>query len=185
MRKLLYDEILAERKTNSEALLAVRHPVSLLLDNIRSLYNVGAMFRTCDSAMAEKLILTGYTPHPPREEIDKTALGATASVPWKYFKYPADAIEELKAEGKKIFALELTDKKRMYDSLLPEDFPLCIVLGNELSGISQNVMQICDDSIEIPMYGVKHSLNVSISGGIALYEAVRIWEKYSQEGLIK
>lgn len=183
MRKLLYDEILAERKTNEAALQAVRHPVSVLLDNIRSLYNVGSLFRTCDSALAEKLILTGYTPYPPRVEIDKTALGATSSVPWKYYKFPADAISDLKAEGKKIFALELTDEKRMYDDILPEDFPVCLVLGNELSGISNDVMRLCDDSVEIPMYGVKHSLNVSVSGGIAIYEAVRLWRKYHKEAL--
>lgn len=177
MKKLLHDEILQERFTNEQALHAARNPVSLLLDNIRSLYNVGSLFRTADSALAESLIMTGYTPHPPREEIAKTALGAVDSVPWKYFKDPIEAVAYMKSLGKKVYALELTDKKRYYDSLTAADFPLCIVLGNELTGIADNVLADCDDSIEIPMYGVKHSLNVGVAGGIALFEAVRAWRQ--------
>lgn len=177
MYKLIHAEILSERLTNAEALQAQRHPISLFLSNIRSLYNVGSLFRTADSALAHSLVLTGYTPHPPREEIEKTALGAVDSVPWAYYKNEIDAAREIKSQGVKLIALELTDKKRQYDSLSLEDFPCCIVLGNELTGISNELLAKCDDAIEIPMYGVKHSLNVSVAGAIALYEAVKIWRK--------
>ena len=175
MYKLLHGEILDERLTNEQAMQCQRHPVSLLLSNIRSLYNVGSLFRTADSALAASLIMTGYTPHPPREEIMKTALGAVDSVPWQYFKDEIEAAKSIKASGVKLFALELTDKKRQYDSLKIEDYPLCIVLGNELTGISDELLAECDDAIEIPMYGVKHSLNVGVAGAIALFEAVKIW----------
>lgn len=179
MRKLLHDEILKERLLPDGALQAKRHPVSLLLHNVRSLYNVGSAFRTADSALARELILTGYTPHPPRKEIQKTALGATESVPWRYFVEISDAINTLKNEGLRIIALEITNKKRHYDSLLSNEFPLCLVLGNELTGLDDSVLELCHDAVEIPMYGVKHSLNVSVAAGIALFEAVRIWKSYS------
>lgn len=175
MKKLLHGEILAERITNEVAMSSIRHPISLFLDNIRSLYNVGSIFRTADSALAEEIILTGYTPAPPREEILKTALGAVDSVPWKYFKNPLDGIKYLKEKGVKVLALELTDKKRFYDTIRFDEFPICLVAGNELTGIDDKILRECDDSIEIPMYGVKHSLNVSVATGIALFEAVKIY----------
>ena len=177
MKKLIHSEILVERLSIEEATTIERHPVSVLLSNIRSLYNVGSMFRTCDAALVQELILCGYTPHPPREEIEKTALGAVDTVPWKYHKKEENAILELKEKGIKVIALEITDKKKNYDELIYQDFPLCIVLGNEISGIDNNVLDLCDNAIEIPMYGVKHSLNVSVAGGIAIFEAVRIWKK--------
>ncbi len=178
MKKLTHAEILAERLTPEESLKAERKPVSLMLHNIRSMYNVGSLFRTSDSAMLSELIMCGFTPHPPRKEIEKTALGAVDSVPWKYFENISDAIEEQKNKGIKVIALELTNKKRQYTSLEKNDFPLCLVLGNELVGIDDDVLQLCDDAIEIPMYGVKHSLNVSVSAGIAVYEALRKWESF-------
>lgn len=174
-KKLLHSEILSERLTDDEALSSIRHPVSLMLDNIRSNYNVGSIFRTADSALVQELILTGYTPHPPKKEIEKTALGAHKSVPWKYFHNQNEAIIYVKEQKIKLLALELTEKKRNYDSLEKTDFPCCIVLGNELTGIDQNLLDQCDDSIEIPMYGVKHSLNVSVAAGIAVFEAIRKW----------
>jgi len=179
MRKLIHGEILQERLTNEEAIEAERHPVSIMAVNIRSMYNIGSLFRTADSALASELILTGFSPYPPREEIRKTALGAVDSVPWKYFQNTLDAIKYQKDKGFKIFALELTDKKRYYDSLSINEYPLCILLGNEISGLEDEVIDACDDSIEIPMFGVKHSLNVSVAAGIALFEAVKIWNKQS------
>lgn len=178
IKKLTHDEILHERKTNEESLACERHPIYVMLDNIRSLYNVGSFFRTCDSALVKELILCGFTPHPPRKEIEKTALGATDSVPWKYFKESLDAMAYLKDLGVKTFAVELTDKKRYYDTLQAEEYPLCLILGNELTGISDNILSVCDASIEIPMYGVKHSLNVSIAGGIVIFDAVRQLKKF-------
>lgn len=177
IHKLLHSEILQERLTEEQSLAAARHPIALLLDNIRSSYNVGSIFRTADSAMAKEVILTGFTPHPPKKELEKTALGAIDSVPWSYFQSPIEAVNSLKERKIKIIALELTDKKRQYDSLALDDFPCCIVLGNELTGINPQVLNLCDDAIEIPMYGVKHSLNVSVAAGVALFEAVKIWRQ--------
>ncbi|MCX7909769.1 MAG: RNA methyltransferase [Ignavibacteria bacterium] len=178
MRRLLHNEILKERLTIEQAKKVARHPVSILLHNIRSLYNVGSIFRTCDAALCKELILCGFTPFPPRKEIEKTALGAVETVPWRYFKDTIEAINSLKREGNKIFALEITDKKRPYTSLRKEEFPLVIVVGNELVGIDQKVLDFCDDAIEIPMFGVKHSLNVAVATGIVLFETVRIYWKY-------
>ncbi|MGB9772125.1 MAG: RNA methyltransferase [Candidatus Kapaibacteriota bacterium] len=178
MRRLLHNEILKERLSIEQAKKTVRHPVSLLLHNIRSLYNVGSIFRTCDSALCKELILSGFTSHPPRREIEKTALGAVDTVPWRYFKDTSDAIHTLKGEGNKVFALEITDRKRYYTSLQKDEFPLVIVLGNELVGIDQDVLELCDDAIEIPMFGVKHSLNVAVAAGIVLFETVRLYRRY-------
>ena len=152
-----------------------RHPVSMLLVNIRSLYNVGSIFRTCDSALVKLLGLSGFSPYPPREEIEKTALGAVETVPWFYEKNPKLAIERMKSLGNKVFAVELTDKKRSYTSLRREEFPLCLVMGNELTGLDDDIIDACDDAIEVPMYGVKHSLNVAVAAGIVAFEAVRLW----------
>jgi tRNA G18 (ribose-2'-O)-methylase SpoU len=174
-KKLLHSEILTERLTENQAIESNRHPVSIMLHNIRSSYNVGSIFRTADSALLDEVIMSGFTPHPPKKEIEKTALGAHKSVPWQYFKDPIEAISYLKEHNKKVFALELTDKKRLYNSLEINDFPCCIVLGNELTGIDQEIIDQCDDSIEIPMYGVKHSLNVSVACGIAVFEAIHKW----------
>jgi tRNA G18 (ribose-2'-O)-methylase SpoU len=176
MKKLIHSEILAERLSPEDALSSLRHPVSLLLYNVRSLYNVGSIFRTADSALVSELILVGFTPHPPRKEIEKTALGATETVPWKYYKTIAEAINYLRSKNIKLIALELTDKKRSYDSLETGDYPCCLVLGNELTGLDDHVLEACDDAVEIPMFGVKHSLNVSVAAGIAVYESVRTWQ---------
>ncbi|HPD34151.1 MAG TPA: RNA methyltransferase, partial [Candidatus Kapabacteria bacterium] len=160
---------------------AKRHPVSLMLYNIRSLYNVGSIFRTADSALLESLILCGFTPHPPRDEISKTALGADETVPWYYEKNIFDAIEKEKSKGKIIIAVELTDSSRNYDQLQINDFPLVLILGNEISGIDDSVLERCNSAIEIPMYGMKHSLNVSVAAGIVAYEAVKIWKKVNND----
>ncbi len=175
MYKLSYEEILAERKSIEEFSIMDKPPINVLLHNIRSLYNVGSFFRTCDSAAINELILTGYTPHPPRKEIDKTALGATQTVKWSYYDNILEAISVQKEKKYKIFAVELTDNKRLYDSINLDEYPICLIFGNELTGIDDDVMAVCDDAIEIPMYGVKHSLNVAVSGGIVIYEAVRSW----------
>lgn len=177
MRKLTHSEILDERFSNDEIQEVERHPVYVLLDNIRSLYNVGSMFRTCDSARVAELILTGFTPAPPRKEIEKTALGAVDTVPWKYFKKSTDALIYLKEKGVKIVAVELTEEKRLYTELKKEEYPICLVMGNELTGIDDEVLAMCDTSVEIPMYGVKHSLNVGIAAGITIFEAVRKWRE--------
>lgn len=145
----------------------------MVLDNVRSVYNVGSFFRTSDSAGIKELILCGYTPFPPREDLDKTALGSIQTVHWKRFETIKDAITHLKKQNIKIIAVEQTDIKRSYLSLDHNEFPLAFVFGNELTGIDDDVIDLCDDSVEIPMYGHKHSLNVSVSAGIIIYEAIR------------
>lgn len=177
MKKLTHGDILEQRLTPEDAFKAGRHPVSLIVDNVRSLYNVGSMFRTADAAFLKELVLCGYTPHPPRIEIEKTALGAVDTVPWRYCKNTLDAVESFKNAGVKVLAVELTDSGKRYDELTKEDFPLALVVGNEITGIEDDVLKACDGAIEIPMYGVKHSLNVSVATGIALFEAVRKWKE--------
>ena len=177
MRKLTHDEIAKNRKNLQEFSDAVRNPIYALADNIRSLYNVGSIFRSSDGAMLNRLYLTGYTPHPPRKESDKTALGATNTVAWKYQKNPLDVIEELKEQKIKICLLELTNRSMPYYDLTPEDFPLCLVIGNEITGVSKEVVNAADMAIEIPMYGHKQSLNVAVAYGIVLYDCLRILQQ--------
>lgn len=174
VKKLAYDEIAARRVPASAAGEALRLPVAGMLDNIRSLYNVGSMFRTSDGAMIRHLYLCGYTPAPPRKEIAKTALGAVDSIPWSHHRDPLEAIALARQAGMKICVLEHTDKSMPTYALTPADFPLCLVVGNELTGVSAPVIAAADCAVEIPLYGVKHSLNAAVAYGIALFEMVRI-----------
>ena len=175
MRKLTHAEISNKRVPENQVENASRIPLIVLVDNVRSLYNVGSIFRTSDGAMIEKLILAGFTPHPPRKEIEKTALGSTKSVPWEYIKHPIEIIQSLKERGYKICCLELTDKSIHYNDIKTSDFPICLVIGNEISGVSKEVIELCDLAIEIPMYGIKQSLNVAVAYGIAVFELARLW----------
>lgn len=170
MRKLTYEEILKERPNEEELEKLPKHKIIVILDNIRSSYNVGSIFRTCDSTRIEELLLCGFTPHPPKKELAKTALGALNTVKWKYFKTTLGAIEYAKSLNYKVYAVELTTNKKIYSEVQANEFPVAVILGNELSGIDDDVIKHCDDSIEIPMYGIKHSLNVSVATGIILYE---------------
>jgi tRNA G18 (ribose-2'-O)-methylase SpoU len=179
MKKLTHDEISAKRNT-LETLHKIKPlPVHIILNSIRSNYNVGSIFRTSDGVMIEKLYLCGYTPHPPKKEIMKTALGATESVAWEYVHDPVDVIKKLKKNGIKICALELTEKSKDYYSIKINDFPLCLIVGNEITGVSQELIDLCDFSIEIPQYGIKQSLNVAVAYGIAVFELRKIFEKNS------
>lgn len=177
MKKLNHSEILALRLSPEELGRVERHPVKLILHNIRSLYNVGSLFRTADSALLSEIIMCGFTPYPPRKEIEKTALGAVDTVPWRYFPDIKDAILSVRNDGYKIAALEICSKSRPYSQFSREDFPLCIIAGNELTGIDDDVINLCDFALEIPMYGVKHSLNVSVAAGISIFEAVRAFRQ--------
>ncbi|NTW53011.1 MAG: RNA methyltransferase [Chlorobiaceae bacterium] len=152
-----------------------RHPVTLMLHNIRSMWNVGSMFRTADAAGIEKIVITGYTATPPRKEIDKTALGAQNTVPWQYIEDPAEAVAMLKAEGKRVFGLEIAANSRMYTELTPGDFPLVLIVGNEVVGLGDELLSLCDDVLEIPQYGIKHSMNVAVAAGVALFESIRVF----------
>lgn len=177
MRKLTHDEIAAKRLSPDAIKTIERLPVVVIVDNVRSLYNVGSLFRTSDGARIEKLVLTGFSPHPPRKEIDKTALGATESVPWEYIHSPVDAARRYKSQGYTLVTLEQTDRSIPYYSVSEKSFPLCLVVGNEITGVSKEVLELCDQALEIPMYGIKQSLNVAVAYGIAIFELVKIWNE--------
>ena len=184
MKKLSHDEIALNRSTLDTLHTVKKLPVTVILNSIRSNYNVGSIFRTSDGAMIEKLYLCGYTPYPPdknakngRKEILKTALGSTESVKWEYQKDPKAVIMELKSKGIKICALELTDKSKIYYDFSPNDFPIGMIVGNEITGVSQDLIDLCDFSIEIPQYGIKQSLNVAIAYGIAVFELRKIFDQ--------
>ena len=142
--------------------------ICLIAHNIRSLWNVGSIFRTCDALGVEKLYLTGYTGRPPRKEITKTALGADEFVEWEHHDEPMDVISDLKNEGWKIVCLELTEKSISLSDFYPE-YPLCLILGNEVEGVRDDLLNISDEVVSIPMLGQKESLNVAVAAGIALY----------------
>lgn len=140
----------------------------LILPNIRSGHNVGAMFRTADGAGADKLYLCGYTPHPPHTQVDKVSLGAEKWVPWEYAKQAGRLIKKLKAEGCQIVALEETPKSGTIYKWSPK-FPLALIVGNEKTGVSKSLLKLCDKAVHLPMKGKKNSLNVSVAAGIAMY----------------
>jgi 23S rRNA (guanosine2251-2'-O)-methyltransferase len=177
LNKLSHDQIASRRLAGEEIHRAPRFPIYVLLDNIRSMYNVGSIFRTSDGARIQELILTGFTPHPPRKEISKTALGAVDTVPWSYVKDPLEAVARLKREGVKICLVEQTDGSRPHTSVQPEEFPLCLLIGNELTGISSELVETADMAIEIPMFGAKQSLNAAVAYGIAVFEMIRILQQ--------
>ena len=172
MKKLAIEEIGEQRLTAADAKAAERFPVYVLLDNIRSLYNVGSIFRTADAARIEKMLICGITGRPPRKEIDKTALGAVETVPWEYYPTAVDALEELKREGVPIIALEHNSESTSHWDFRYQ-FPCCLVIGNEVTGIQDDVLAYVDHAIEIPMYGAKHSLNASVAFWISVYQIIR------------
>jgi 23S rRNA (guanosine2251-2'-O)-methyltransferase len=172
MRKLGMDEL--GRKSVNDFRLSEKVPVVVVLDNIRSMHNVGSVFRTGDAFLIQGIYLCGYTPQPPHRDIHKTALGATETVAWRHFVSTADAIRSLKEEGFVVFAVEQTSgSKRLTELAGVMRGPLAVVFGNEVSGVSMDVLELCDGSVEIPQWGMKHSLNVSIAAGIVLWELVR------------
>ncbi|HYM20379.1 MAG TPA: TrmH family RNA methyltransferase [Candidatus Kapabacteria bacterium] len=174
MKRLLHQDILLERLSEKDAASAAnRFPVIAILDNIRSLYNVGSIFRTSDGVRLEAVFTAGYTPHPPRKEIEKTALDATRTVPHRHFKHVTDAIAAARELGCRIAALELTDASRWVFEMTLADFPLGLVIGNEITGVSDAALAACDFSVAIPMLGAKHSLNVAVAFGVAVYECLR------------
>lgn len=173
MRKLTHSELVQQRLSADSVAAAARHPIRLIAEDVRSLYNVGSLFRTADGFLIDQLVLTGFTPTPPRKEITKTALGATETVPWTWFTTTAEAIQAQRRDGYTVLALELTTTARHINEMVATDYPVCIVVGNELTGIRPETLAVCNGSVMIPMFGVKHSLNVAVASGIALYELVR------------
>ncbi|KYG78513.1 MULTISPECIES: RNA methyltransferase [Roseivirga] len=148
-----------------------KNPIILVLDNLRSMHNVGSAFRTADAFAVEAVYLCGITAQPPHREIHKTALGATDSVEWKYFESTAKACSALKEAGYKIAAVEQADKSTSLETFQPKaDEKLALVFGNEVFGVEENVVQSADLCLEIPQFGTKHSINVSVSMGVVLWD---------------
>jgi len=161
-------------KTIEEFKQAPKHPVIIVLDNIRSLNNVGSFFRTADSFLLEGIYLCGITGKPPHREIEKTALGATLSVDWKYFATTEQAIIELKNNAYKVLAIEQSDNSIYLQNFDLNDSPkIALIFGNEVTGIDKSILAMCDAIIEIPQMGTKHSLNVAVCGGIVCWEILR------------
>lgn len=173
MKKLKLDEL--GRITPEEFKAAEKIPVCIVLDNVRSLHNVGSAFRTADAFRVEKLWLTGITGQPPHREIEKTALGSTASVTWQYQESAKACVEELKRQGWKIVVIEqTTESSPLHKFEFARGQRLCLVFGNEINGVSDEVIALADAAIEIPQSGTKHSLNISVCVGIV------VWQLYSR-----
>lgn len=172
MRKRENEEL--QRKSVTDFKLAEKTPIIIVLDDIRSLHNVGSVFRTADAFLIEKIYLCGITATPPNKEIHKTALGATDTVDWEYCSSATLAIEKIKAEGSLVYAVEQVQQAVMLqDFAVQEDSKYALVFGNEVYGVSEAAIQLCDGSIEIPQLGTKHSLNISVSAGIVIWELFR------------
>lgn len=169
MKKLKNSEL--NRISIDEYKASEKTPFIIVLDNIRSLNNIGSIFRTADGFRIEAIYLCGLSAQPPHREIHKTALGATESVPWKYFKETEDAITELKNKGYQVFAVEQAENSQKLGEFTPDFSIKCaFIFGNEVKGVQQKVVDLADGCIEIPQYGTKHSFNISISVGIVLWD---------------
>lgn len=164
MRKLTHEELLARQASQGQRKL----PLSIVLNDIRSLYNVGSIFRTADGVGVEKIWICGITGFPPDHQISKTALGAENSVDWQYEKDPCAVLKQMKMAGYTILFLEQIEKSIEYQDFEPKG-PTCLVVGNEITGVSENLLSYCDQAVEIEMSGIKNSLNVSVAFGIVAY----------------
>lgn len=166
-----------QRLTAEEYKAAEKMPLTVVLDDVRSLHNVGSVFRSADSFRAERLCLCGITACPPSAEMHKTALGAEDSVPWEKYDNALECVDALHKDGYKVFAVEQCHGSIMLQDLqLPTDDKYAVILGNEVRGVHQEVIDLCDGCIEIPQLGTKHSLNVSVTAGIIIWEfARRLW----------
>jgi len=168
-RKLKLDEL--NRASVSEFKAQDKLPVVVVLDNVRSMHNIGSIFRTSDGFAVEKICLCGITAQPPHREIEKTALGATQSVKWDHYVNPLEAIEHLRNEGYKIIAIEQAENSIMLNDFIPtKTEKYALIFGNEVNGVSDEVMQMIDSCIEIPQFGTKHSFNIVVSAGIVLWD---------------
>lgn len=165
MRKLSHPELVARQQARKKE---PRLPFCVVLNNIRSLYNVGSIFRTADGAGVEKLWICGITGHPPDTQISKTALGAEMEVPWEYRRDACEVLRELKLRGYQIVFLEQLAESTPYQDFRPLG-PICLVLGNEIAGVSEELVALCDKTLEIEMAGLKNSLNVAVAFGVVAY----------------
>ncbi|WPY98151.1 RNA methyltransferase [Christiangramia sp. OXR-203] len=168
-RKLKNAEL--DRKTVSEFKEATKTPIIIILDNIRSLNNIGSVFRTADAFLIEKIYLCGITARPPHKDIQKTALGATETVAWEYVEDTLELVTKLQQEGKKVYAIEQAENAVMLDKFeLLKDQTSAVIFGNEVKGVQQEVVTASDAVIEIPQLGSKHSLNISVSTGVVVWD---------------
>ena len=170
-RKLKVEEL--GRISVDEFKKAQKAQISVVLDNIRSGLNVGSVFRTADAFRLEKIYLCGITAKPPNREINKTAIGAVDSVDWEYFKDTTSIVKQLKEQGYYIVAVEQTENSTMLQNFVPPQQPIALIFGNEVSGIQQQVIDLSDIAVEIPQFGTKHSLNISVSAGIVIWEVFK------------
>ena len=169
MRKLENSEL--ERKSVEDFKTASKTPLIIVMDDIRSLNNIGSVFRTADAFLVEKIYLCGITAKPPHKEIQKTALGATDTVAWEHFEKVTDVIKKLQSEGVTVLAIEQVEQAYLLDTFtLDKSKKYALVFGNEVYGVSQDAVALCDGCIEIPQLGTKHSLNIAVSAGIVIWD---------------
>ncbi|SMB95673.1 tRNA/rRNA methyltransferase (SpoU) [Hymenobacter roseosalivarius DSM 11622] len=172
MRKLSMEEL--NRLTVADFKNTQKIPLTLVLDNVRSLHNVGAAFRTADAFAVEKIWLCGITGRPPQREITKTALGSTESVAWEFAPRTTDVVRRLQAGGYVVVAVEQTDNSQLLSTFQPDPArPYALIMGNEVFGVEDEVLALCDAAVEIPQFGTKHSLNVSVAAGVVLWDFMR------------
>jgi tRNA G18 (ribose-2'-O)-methylase SpoU len=172
MRKLLNNEL--GRKSVDQFRSSEKSPFVIILDNVRSQSNVGSIFRTADAFLIEKIFLCGITATPPHRDIQKTALGATESVVWKYYPTAVEAVNELRKEKYQIIGVEqVKGSVFLQDFILEKEKKFALVFGHEIYGVEQEVINLCDRCIEIPQFGTKHSFNIAVSAGIVLWELNR------------
>jgi len=172
MRKLSMEEL--GRKSIDEFKQSDKFPIIVVLENIRSAYNVGSVFRTSDAFLIEAIYIIGYSAKPPHKEIKKTALGAEETVTWKYFKTTTEAIDELKIRKYKVYAVEQAEESyKLHSANFRQNEKIAVVFGNEITGVEQTTIHLCDGCIEIPQLGMKHSLNIATAAGIVLWELIR------------
>jgi len=162
------------RKSVEEFRASDKMPIVVVLENIRSAYNVGSVFRTSDAFLVEAIYVTGYSAKPPHKEVKKTALGAEDSVNWQHFSNAQEAIEDLKSKGYRVYAIEQVENSVFLNKLnWNGNDKLALVFGNEVTGVEQTTISICDNCLEIPQLGMKHSLNIATAAGVVLWEMVR------------
>jgi tRNA G18 (ribose-2'-O)-methylase SpoU len=172
MRKLSMQEL--GRKSVEEFRQSDKFPLIVVLENVRSAYNVGSVFRTADAFLIHGIYICGYSAYPPHKEIKKTALGAEEAVSWKHFKTSAEAIEILRKEKYKVYAVEqAVNSLKLHAESFGPDEKIAVVFGNEVTGVEQATIHLCDGCIEIPQLGMKHSLNIATAAGVVLWELVR------------
>ena len=172
MKKLKNKDL--QRINIEEFKIAKKTPVTIVLDNVRSALNVGSVFRTSDAFLIENIILCGITATPPNKEIRKAALGSTDSVNWKYIKHTTDAVQQLIKEGYYVVGVEQADKSTLLNEFELPKKPIAIIMGNEVNGVDQQAIDLCNEVIEIPQFGTKHSLNIAVTTSIVIWD---LWGK--------